>query len=680
MGLPVFPCAPKKKVPLTEHGFKDATTDIERIQAWWKNCPDANIGMPAGAVSGIVVIDLDNRNDGDRNWEAVISCFESLPHTPYSFTGNGRHLFFAHPGGFIKCTSGEIAAGIDVKGDGGYVIVPPSIHPDGPTYGWELSSDIADIAPSPLPDWLLGLLSRSDDVSEREKTSSEQGPIPEGQRDLILTKLAGHMRRIGMSQASICAGLIQINAERCRPPLSKAQVEKIAHSVARYEPDQMTVALIENWHAQVVAPEQPDESDAKIESPGPFPLELIERSPDIVKQVYDYYSKVAVEMQPVLMLASLIAATGTVLGHKVKDYTGLRTNTYTVGITITGGGKEATREVMSKILRLADLEDMCGPEDFASDSGLIAILEKQNPILFQIDEIGRHLQCVNAGPQKNPYLYNIGSVLLKLYGKANSTYRSKAYADIKKNKVIHNPHVCLFGTSIRNNFWKAMDIDSLEGGFLPRLLLFHDYSETKSGGSREGEPPQKVIEFFNFWGHRRISGGNLEQAGTCTLNPHPMIVPYTQEAEGIMADLKLFQKQQQKKYDSLGVLWSRARENAGKLALIYAAWKNAFEPVIDAEAAQWAVDVITHVVRYGMHEASMCLSDGPFHERCQKVLQALEGTSASRPLTLTAISRKLQRMTPKERNEAIEALREQKRIEVKTDLATTRPVSVYWRV
>ena len=90
------------------------------------------------------------------------------------------------------------------------------------------------------------------------------------------------------------------------------------------------------------------------------------------------------------------------LGHKVKDASGLRTNIYTLGITPSGGGKEATREAVRRIFFAAGIDAMCGPEDFASDSGLISAIEVQNPILFQLDEFGRLVHSINISGGKSP--------------------------------------------------------------------------------------------------------------------------------------------------------------------------------------------------------------------------------------------------------------------------------------
>lgn len=407
--------------------------------------------------------------------------------------------------------------------------------------------------------------------------------------------------------------------------------------------------------------------DPEPRDPGPFPAQLLADTPAIVRCAMDYYLSCAIEAQPVLFLASFIAATGTVLGHKVQDRSGLRTNIYTVGISGTGGGKEATRETVFKILQHAGLEALCGQEDFASDSGLISAVDEQNPILFQVDEFGRFMHCVNVGPQRSPHTYNIASVLLKFYSKANSTFRSKAYADSKRNRSICQPHVCLYGTTVASNFWTAMDKDSLEGGFLPRTLIFESTADPQPGGQVESDPPQEVTGFFADWANRVCTRGNLER-----VYPDPAVVPLTDEAERYLNELRALQKSQQKRQDGLGVLWSRARENAGKLALIHACWEHPEQPVVDDVAASWAIQVVTHVVEHAMYQAHLCVAESPFHQRCQRVLQAI-AKATSQNIKHRDLTRQTRGMSPREREEAIDALIEQGRVNRWKEETSGRP-------
>lgn len=227
-GKPVFPCR-ADKTPMTSHGFKDASIDPEKIKTWWIANPDALIGMPTGATSGVVVIDVDNKNghDGDDALFKLQQKRGKLPAAPEVLTPTGgRHIYFRHPGTPIKSTASTIGDGLDIRGDGGYVIVPPSkVGTTG--YEWEASNPEAV---PPMPDWLIELTKKS---SSRAAARKATGGASVGSRNNHLTSRGGGMRHAGLEADAILAALLVEN-KKFNPPLGADEVEKIAISVAGY--------------------------------------------------------------------------------------------------------------------------------------------------------------------------------------------------------------------------------------------------------------------------------------------------------------------------------------------------------------------------------------------------------------------------------------------------------------
>lgn len=234
-------CDDAAKHPRTLHGLLDATSDQEQIAEWATHWPDANIGVATGQKSGFIALDIDPRHGGDDNLAELEREHGKLPGTVVSLTGGGgKHYLFLWPGEYVKSRQGDTAIlpGVEIKGDGGYIVAPPSLHQSGQRYEWELSSRPGDVAIAPLPLWLLELLRGENKSNGRECLDEE--PIKliyEGARNVRLTSLAGTMRRRGMSEAAIRAALLVVNGESCVPPVSDSEVERIAHSVARYTPD-----------------------------------------------------------------------------------------------------------------------------------------------------------------------------------------------------------------------------------------------------------------------------------------------------------------------------------------------------------------------------------------------------------------------------------------------------------
>lgn len=162
-GWPVFPCRLTKQ-PWTQHGFKDPTTDEGKIREWWGRYPNASIGVPTGHAIGAWVLDVD-LPDGPESLDEIESQHGPLAITLEQVTGSGgRHLFFAEiPGDKIQNSAKIIGQGLDVRGDGGYVIVAPSSHPSGNRYQWKTPSrngegETCGGMIMPPPPWLLDLV------------------------------------------------------------------------------------------------------------------------------------------------------------------------------------------------------------------------------------------------------------------------------------------------------------------------------------------------------------------------------------------------------------------------------------------------------------------------------------------------------------------------------------------
>ncbi|MGB8478669.1 MAG: bifunctional DNA primase/polymerase [Acidobacteriaceae bacterium] len=150
--VPLFPCELKGKRPLTTNGFYDATRDVAQLELWRAQFFGCNWGMPTGRASGIFVLDADGQMGRD-SLAALAAEGLTMPVTRIVRTGNGLHYYFAMPPGVdIPCSTSKIAPGCDVRGDGGYVIAPESIHPNGNAYEFvDPNTPIAD-----APAWLLG--------------------------------------------------------------------------------------------------------------------------------------------------------------------------------------------------------------------------------------------------------------------------------------------------------------------------------------------------------------------------------------------------------------------------------------------------------------------------------------------------------------------------------------------
>jgi hypothetical protein len=233
--VPVFPCK-VDKTPYTPHGHLDATTDQARINAYWNRYPDANPAMPTGRRSGVCVLDVDKDKWGFGNLEALVEEHGELPATFTVKTGGGGlHYYFWLPADTeIRNSAGKLGQGLDVRGEGGYVLLPGST-----TEGDYEVLENPGIAEAPT--WLVELL-REPDVSpignsarRRSTTSaSANDPILEGVRNQTLFFIALDLKDSGKGREEALAELLGINEARCSPPLEATEVEGIVKSAFRY--------------------------------------------------------------------------------------------------------------------------------------------------------------------------------------------------------------------------------------------------------------------------------------------------------------------------------------------------------------------------------------------------------------------------------------------------------------
>jgi hypothetical protein len=227
------------KHPRTAHGLLDATTDEHTIRDWWARWPDANVAIRTGAES-CWVLDVDPAKGGENSLAELVARHGPIPETVEALTGGGgRHLDFQHPGLGIRIpnSAGHLGPGLDVRGDGGYAIVSPSVHRSGRDYTWEVAHHPDDVPLAPAPAWLLELVltppgseNGNGHRSAEDWAALLQG-APEGQRHTVLCQIAGHYLGLGIAPAEVEEIVLGV-AARCRPPHDPADVRKVVRDFA----------------------------------------------------------------------------------------------------------------------------------------------------------------------------------------------------------------------------------------------------------------------------------------------------------------------------------------------------------------------------------------------------------------------------------------------------------------
>lgn len=223
---------------LTPNGLKDATSDSTLIKNWFGKFTNHNIGVLTGAASGIIALDIDPRHGGDEALSALERKYQKLPETLWWHTGGGgRHIIFKHPGDHIPNSVGKLGNGLDVRGDGGYIVAPPSRHISGGVYQ---TSDGANYSIAEAPKWLLNLIKQAAPSAGRLSGAKSGGVAalikegaPEGQRNNAVASFAGYLLSKKIP-ASIALDIVKIfNETRCVPPLTEMEVLATVRSIDR---------------------------------------------------------------------------------------------------------------------------------------------------------------------------------------------------------------------------------------------------------------------------------------------------------------------------------------------------------------------------------------------------------------------------------------------------------------
>jgi hypothetical protein len=664
------------------------------------NCV-GNVGLLLGEPSGwLIDVDLDC-------FEARELADEFLPPTP-AVTGRpsapASHRWYIADGAVSvrHRDPTDKSTIVELRSTGLQTVVGPSIHPSGEPYdslmgeparvdAGQLAASVAALAGAVVRRRHGDLANRGERGPTSPPTARTRGPVPsadalERRAAAYLDAMSPAISGLGGHNATYAAATALVHGfaldretafrmlcggynPRCQPPWTENELRHKVEDAATKPHDKpygwlrdaTTAGDMIEVDLSSFAPLQgnhpgDDENERRIErppDPGPFPERLL-NVPGFIDDVIAFNLATATRTQPVLALAAAICLQAVLAARKVRDERGNRTNLYCVGIAPSGAGKDHARKVNKNVLFQSGLNEHEGNEDLASDAGLVTAVENEPAILFQIDEFGRFLRTI-GDPKKAPHLFNVLTALMKLYSSADTVFRGKAYADRKRNKVIDQPCVSVYGTTVPEHFFESLTADSLSDGFIARLLVFEAATTPSRQRTTAGAVPEPIVEAARWWGDFK-PGGNLR-----TEHPQPVIVPCTTDAGQIFDDLAATVDSEISKLEATGSegrsLWARAEEKACRLALVHACSANRQTPVIDGCAARWACDLSVYLTRRMIFIAHEWVADGLFDARQKRVLRIIRDAPGGR-VSRTQLCFKTRWLSQRERQEVMDNLKE----------------------
>ena len=615
-------CKSIGKHPRVPNGLTEATDDPEKIKYWWGMWPQANIGVRTGSESGIIVMDID---DETLAKEAIGD--KEIPETLIQETGSGgRHLVFSHPGKPVKSGT-KIIAGVDSRADGGYIVVPPSLHKSGRNYEW-----LNAFKPAEAPKWWVDLIDKASSPIHTARTDNPDGSaIFEGSRNQSLTSVGGTLRRSGFGYDEILSALIKRNAIACRPPLDEKEVEIIARSVSGYaiktpeeEAAEKEGGLIASriWEA-----EQKKRAEiiiaSKVTAAGPMPEGIIPND-GLLREVYEYVMSVSRKEQPLAAIGSAISIVSTLMNRKFSSYTNLRANVFIATLIPSGQGKDVIMGVIPDLLIRSGAEKFVGGEP-VSGSAIISALSEVPVRCYALDEYGRYLSSLN-NRNSNPAKIEIGDVLTKIWSCSNKPYTGKERADRKVNKqlIIKNPFVVVNGVTVPERFWSAITSLDASDGFLGRYIVFNSPDYAKTLFPEHGAPPTSLIDKLKSLYEFFPQSGNLASVYSPEIEIDPVVIIPDPEARKMWEDLSekysliAFDKKQ------FASIYNRVAENAMKLSMIYAVALDFKRPKMTLESITWGASLAIWSAETVVEQIQRCVADNENEKLFKEIIALIQ--------------------------------------------------------
>lgn len=642
-------CENPGKHPATTRGFKDAVNITESIETLWRANPEANIGIATGEASGIFAIDIDMKaSDGFLAINKLQLDNDDLPDTLICRTGSGgEHRYFKYPIGRRIRSRTNWMPGVDIRGDGGYVVAPDSAHRSGKNYEWSNW----DTAISDCPEWLLKLLEEPNSLQgEQSQANKEAGVILEGTRNTTFTSIAGSLQRHNLGESIIHNQLMLLNQQACNPPLKEIEIKSIVKSVSKYSAAHESFSC--TWP-------QPLSNDAYHGILG-----------EIVQ-----YIKPRTESDPAAVLVQLIVGLGSGLGHNPRlahDGSYHHSNMFTLIVGDSSTGRKGTAlSIARQIIRLADPEwfKLCNASGLSTGEGLIHRV--RDPIEKENDE-GK-LEVIDEGVLDKRLLLvesEFGSVLSRSQGQTSSLSEIMRQAfdsppflsTLTKvaSEVATDPHISVIGHITPEELAAKLNQTELHNGFINRfVVILVERSQLLPLG---GKLDNQVIAQF---------GDRLRDIVEHSKGTHEM--RRTPEADDLWVEK--YPELVAKKEGLLNVTTARSLAHITRIAMIYALLdKSSFIGVPHLKAA-------LEIWRYSEDSCRYLFTSLSKDPIAEKVLSALNARSPD-GMTTEDIHNLLGRNSPAEKiHKAIAKLKKSGLVREERDSSQPgRPKTVFFKI
>jgi hypothetical protein len=691
LGWHVLPV--RGKVPAGGSAWQNATTnDPDQVASVLVDCD--GVGVQLGPKSGIVDVECDSEEAYDNLLRLMGG---EVPQGVSFSSSRGNHYLFKWSPDFPFDKAVAKVDGIEFRI--GTHKACQSVFPPSPGREWIVSPEATEVGEFPA---MQELITRWNEINAPKKCEPIKNSLPQLISDKT-DRAAKYLETIepavsgsGGHNATYRAAckmvlgfdlsvdeafnlLASIYNPQCQPPWTEKELRRKCEQADKEtgERGYLIVESLRFEHCSDVdlsgfcVPEfEPDRSELEIgrdvQDPGPFPDDCL-LPPGFIADVARYTIATSNEPQPILALGGALCLLSVLTGRKIRNRRNNRTNLFVLGLGPSGCGKDRPREVNSDILTEIGSLDMIGPVSLGSGHGIESQLRAHPCRLFQLDEIGDLLKSIKK-ERGSGHMEAILQKIKMLMTSAHQVYSNSATSDIKAFFTINQPHLVIFGTATPEKFWNNLSVESIEDGFMGRLLPLEvvGYGDTQE--PQDIEIPSSIIEQARAWASFS-PGGSL-----ASINPYPAVYDMTDEATARHKkycrdiDRKIPKDGTHKKTDGL---WKRARGRAASLALLFAASRvgPTETGTIDLCDVELAIKVINWITRKTIYKVLTQVHENQFEHNCNRVLDIIRKGQIDR----SALSQKTRWLKLNERKEILQTLQDRgdiSAIEVETKTNT----------
>ncbi|NQW26205.1 MAG: bifunctional DNA primase/polymerase [Cryomorphaceae bacterium] len=525
------------------------SNDPDVISAWPQGC---NFGVLLGSKSGLIDLEFDSET-GEQLIESWLEDCGNPPTPSYRSAKSVHRLFkWEEKFSFEKKAFGRLGVEFRFGNDAAQSVIPPSIHESGAVYEWLEGLSPDDVEVAPLPDLIYKqyLTLRASEEKQTAKASPVDPRYTSG--DSLLTKARNHVEethswesilalegwkfarnrgeaqdwwRPGKTRGSI-SGTVNFGGSKTLRVFTsstslkaESSYDKFAYLCLTQHNDDPVKAAFALCPESVLGRQQISAVDLsafygeEAETPNAHEfLEAMLPQDGLIRWVAEYYRTVSQFPSPVMAMATAISFCQTIFGRRLKSQTNLRLNDYNVVMAPTGAGKEACETTIIGLFEATGY-DLMHPPDVQSGNGFLSMVAEKPCGIWVCDEFGKMLESL-LEKRANPHLRQIGTHLLKIYGKSRSIYGGAAHAAGSKHRI-SQPHLCLLGLTTPKVF-STITADQVDDGLFGRLAFFVCQDRPKMQICIPEDPPDYLVNQIKKWIEwAPMAAGNLAN------NPDP---------------------------------------------------------------------------------------------------------------------------------------------------------------